>query len=312
MDLYLIGNGFDLNENLNTKYDDFRRYLQENNSDLIDSLRQFYDSIFDDKKNENEILNFDRSVLIKNAHTFHQPNEYLWGSLERNLANISYSSIIHEFGLYRFPIKNCKGLIKNISDNYKNTLVNLNRELSNWISRIETNTLFKKQFRSVNNFISFNYTNTLENRYSVEGKDICYIHGTANKGNLVFGCSEEDIKCYNEYSFDHINSSSIAIELKRVLSKRFKCVNEVIISKLQPFLNGKEFDRIIVLGLSFSTVDLPYLDFIQKLFPKSNWVISFRDDSKERIINFLNSHKLNYILIDDIDSFLLKETVDVF
>lgn len=312
MDLYLIGNGFDLNENLNTKYDDFRRYLQENNSDLIDSLRQFYDSIFDDKEVENEIVNFDRNVLIKKAHTFCHLNDYLWGSLESNLANISYSSIIHEWGLYRFPIKNNKELIKTISNNYRQTLTNLNKELSNWILKIETNTLFKKQFRNFNNFISFNYTNTLENRYSVEEKSICYIHGNANKDNLVFGCSKEDVMNFNKFSFDHINSSSLAKELKRVLAKRFKCVNEIIEYKLQPFLDGKDFERIIVLGLSFSMVDLPYLNFIQKLFPKSNWVISFRDDSKKRIINFVNDHKLDFILIDDIDSFLSEETVDIF
>ena len=66
-----------------------------------------------------------------------------------NIANISFSSIIQNFGLYRFPIKNINNLIFDISVKYENVLNRLNKELAKWISTINTETLFKKRFINV-------------------------------------------------------------------------------------------------------------------------------------------------------------------
>ena len=125
MDLYIVGNGFDINENLNTRYKDFYNYLVKNCSNLLDELELFYDSIFTDKKMEDGVVCFDRSILLKGSKLIYPSNEWLWGSLEKNIANISFSSIIQNFGLYRFPIKNTNNLIFDISVKYENEKVKL-------------------------------------------------------------------------------------------------------------------------------------------------------------------------------------------
>ena len=102
MDLYIVGNGFDINENLNTKYKDFYNYLVENCSDLLDELKLFYDSIFSEEKMQDGVVSFDRSILLQDLELVYPSDEWLWSSLESNLANISYSNIIQRFGLYDF------------------------------------------------------------------------------------------------------------------------------------------------------------------------------------------------------------------
>ena len=147
-------------------------------------------------------------------------------------------------------------MILNISVKYEDSLNRLNKELAKWISTINTDTLFKKRFVRECRFISFNYTETLENRYSVETEKICYIHGTVKDGNIMFGCSREDVIAFQNYSFDYLNDSSLAKQLKIILSHKFKKVQETIDCKVIPFLSNMNFDRIIVLGLGFSQVDM--------------------------------------------------------
>ena len=151
---------------------------------MLDELKLFYDSIFTDEKMEDGVFSFDRSILLKESKLIYPSNEWLWSSLEKNIANISFSSIIQNFGLYRFPIKNINNLIFDISVKYEHVLNRLNKELTKWISTINTDTLFKKRFIDCR-FISFNYPKTLENRYLVETEKICYIHGTIVCGNLM-------------------------------------------------------------------------------------------------------------------------------
>jgi hypothetical protein len=40
--LYIIGNGFDIHHNLDTRYQSFANYLAENNSDVYDLLLNYY------------------------------------------------------------------------------------------------------------------------------------------------------------------------------------------------------------------------------------------------------------------------------
>ena len=108
-----------------------------------------------------------------------------YGVRSKKIANISFSSIIQNFGLYRFPIKNINNLIFDIGVKYEHVLNRLNKELIKWISTINTDTLFKKRFIDCR-FISFNYPKTLENRYLVETEKKCYIHGTIVCENLMF------------------------------------------------------------------------------------------------------------------------------
>lgn len=64
MNLFIIGNGFDLNEGLATSYADFKIYLEKNNPSLLDDLGLFYNGIIDSEINPT-IIDFDISYLIK-------------------------------------------------------------------------------------------------------------------------------------------------------------------------------------------------------------------------------------------------------
>lgn len=91
MTLFIIGNGFDLNEGLNTKYSDFRKYLENHNSKLLDDLMFFYKNIFNLDVDEDSVMNFDKSILISSKGKSFIPNDLnLWSSFEKNIANIFF------------------------------------------------------------------------------------------------------------------------------------------------------------------------------------------------------------------------------
>lgn len=69
MRLFIIGNGFDLAHGLKTKYEDFRKYLEENNENFLYRLEYMYGFCRESNKKYVE--------------------KYLWQDFEKNLGCIN-------------------------------------------------------------------------------------------------------------------------------------------------------------------------------------------------------------------------------
>lgn len=318
MNLIIVGNGFDLNEGLETSYWSFHDYLKTYNIDLVYDLQFFYRSL-DTKTNfGNQIIDFDITTLITNDYEVIVPETIeLWGDLEKNIGNISYASIRRDFGFDRFPTKNIDSEIASIADCFEKTLNEVKKELLNWIKSINCDSLFKKSFIDQNLFISFNYTDTLEKRYCVKKNNICYIHNSLRDEKLLFGCSIDDIKEFETFQFDYVIDSKLSVELAKVIKKVVKPTRDIIKNKLIPFLKDININKIIVLGSSFSKVDEPYFEIINRLFPNKKWVISYYMDKnneekslkgKRVIERFVKQQKIDAKLIEGIDT-ILKDIV---
>lgn len=305
MRLIIIGNGFDLNEGLDTSYLSFKEHLKCCNPDLFESMSFYYHSIADEDNTSAEVANFDKSVLIisSNNASVSPKNEFLWGNLERNLANISFPFIRRYCGFGKFPI-DADNVIGDLCSTFDHSLVTLRKELKNWIRGINTSTLFKRKFDSNNAFISFNYTDTLVNRYGVNKDSICYIHNSFEDEDLIFGCSLKELEEFNNFRFPHEIENELSKRLSLVLMNHFKVTDEITKNKLIPFLSDKAIEEIVVLGSSFSDVDLPYFEALHTFFKKALWHISYREDSEERIKLFAMKNGISYRLIESIDDYL--------
>jgi len=304
MRLIVIGNGFDLNEGLDTSYLSFKTYLKRYNPNLFDTISFYYKSSHDNEPLNEEAIDFDKSILINTNNTLAIPqNDYLWGNLERNLANISFPFIRRYCGFGKYPIDSVK-TISDLCSSFDYSLLALKKELKKWIRGIDTSTLFKRKFDGDNLFISFNYTDTLVNRYGVDNGSICYIHNNIESEELIFGCSAKELEEFNGFRFSHEVENDLSRGLMFVLEKHFKVAEEIMKNKLIPFLGNKNIEEVVVLGSSFSDVDLPYFMEINRIYKEASWIISYREDSKNRINRFAKSKNINYKLIDSIGNYL--------
>ena len=135
--LYIIGNGFDIAHNLQTRYSDFKNYTKKNNRDLYDKLNSIYD-------------------------------EYeLWNDFEQALGNPNMEELSQIDKL--FGTKNVIGEI--FARCIKEELNSWIRS----IDYTNTERKFKLQDNSL--FLSFNYTDTLGYVYKIDTNRIKYIHG---------------------------------------------------------------------------------------------------------------------------------------
>lgn len=312
MNLFIIGNGFDLNEGIGTGYLDFKKYLEEKNPKLVLDLEFFYRSIFNfGKDSEENVIDFDVTDIVDSEGKSILPEDCnLWSKFEKNIANLSFSTIKNELGFGRFPIQNYQEQLDTLAKYFQDTISNLRFNMKEWIKTINIYpSLFKKKFVGDNLFVNFNYTSSLENRYSVPKEKICYLHNSCEGDkDIVFGCSNNDIDDFKKYRFDSTNNFEFVNCLNDMLRKNVKDTSSIINKKLAPFLDGKKFENIIVLGSSLSEVDMPYFDYIRANNPNAKWLISYYSDYQEKVL-LLNRKKWEAEL-NLLDKILVKFTLD--
>ncbi len=312
MNLFIIGNGFDLNEGIDTGYLDFKEYLEEKNPELVSDLKFFYRSIFNfDKDNEENIIDFDVTDIVDSEGKSIVPEDCnLWSKFEKNIANLSFSTIKNELGFGRFPIQNYQEQLDALVKYFQDTISNLKFNMKEWIKSINIYpSLFRKKFVGNNLFVNFNYTSSLEKRYSVPKEKICFLHNSCEgEEDIIFGCSNNNIDEFKEFRFDSTNNLEFVNCLNDALRKNVKNTFSIINKKLAPFLGSNNFENIIVLGSSLSEVDMPYFDYIRANNPNAKWLISYYSDYQEKV-SLLNQKKWKAEL-NLLNKILAKYTLD--
>lgn len=253
VNLFILGNGFDLGHDMSTRYIDFRNYLRiEESSFLYDFERAYYIGIPE-----------------------------LWANLEGELANIQddvlFESMFQETDL-GLESGNT-GIVDTLTYHFRsqfNYIENLTEYLKSWIKGINTNIedySVKTSSISPNNndlFINFNYTTTLEDLYGIAEEQIIHIHGCVNSyEDLVLGHSNIDrVKYFTNLCTEMENkfneqSSPIYDALANYCDKTFKDVS-LYIDDLYKF-DYSSVNRINVIGHSLGDVDIPYFSRINEL-----------------------------------------------
>ncbi|EGE53611.1 AbiH family protein [Streptococcus parauberis] len=170
-------------------------------------------------------------------------------------------------------------------------------------------------FGKIDNILTFNYTDTAEQKYNLDKESIHYIHGRQNfiessidNNHLVFGIEDND----NIVNNDLVNYQKT---FQRIIKKTgFKYKKFIDPSSLKNF----DICRIIIFGHSLDILDKEiFLDFFNKDFQKVTKVEFFvlyfgNDDLKSKVRNlstFLGKDTLvnlsseNYIHFIDTSNF---------
>lgn len=270
--IVIVGNGFDVNHGLPSSYANFKEWLSANDKDLFDFLDRYIDA----------------------------SGEW-WNDFERNLSGINVPQLIKDTPLKKAPTSTITGLPPSFSHPASWKLDDIRKKLSTrfteWVKNIDDEDVKKTvDLPMASLYISFNYTNILEQVYGIDENRIVYIHGKASRGDeLIFGHGknqfvlEKDVmQRYGLYrSSDFYKAGTYGdseYELTHHLSywqKYIQLANHYDV--LLPAV--KNANMVYVYGLSFSEVDYPYIQWIIEKNPSLKWLVSWHSEKDKKCIS---------------------------
>lgn len=295
--LYIIGNGFDLHHGLSTSYENFAKYLEAHNSELLEHLHQYYPI---------------------------EPGQNLWSKFEENLANLDKDYLLESLSEY-LPVPSSDdfsdrdyGAAGIQSNTVLGSLTNgLRSEFSQFIIKAATKEIDKSKLVQIDataQFISFNYTQTLEKEYFIPSENIFYIHGKACEGeDIVLGhatnpqifqdeqapvnppegaSEEESERWYDEMSDQHDPIyEALVDDVNEYFLTSYKDTNQVIQENTHYFNALTNTDELRIYGHSLSDVDMPYFEKIASIV-KYNccWIISYYEENEKKKIELALEH----------------------
>ncbi len=286
MNLFIIGNGFDIAHNLPTKYCHFRDYLVKlyNIKSDDNNLELLY--LNENKVNKN-ITNEDKAkiakVIVKYIDDIAKFNGDNWSNFEDYLGKIDYKKFLNNCN---YPI----------NDDLENKAISLAMcfkywlfvFLEDWIKTIKINKVNKFGFEKYINpksdyFFSFNYTKVLEDLYSCE--NVLHIHGCIDKElNQVKELYSKPLKhkliigfCkHNKFvkeNLDLKDDKNFFLSVFMELEKKVKYIKEYYQDYFSEIQNTN-INTIYSYGFSFSEVDLPYIKKIINSIKINKWYLN--------------------------------------
>lgn len=306
--LYIIGNGFDRHHNVKSSYEHFAAWLKRHDRQVFDTYRRVcdYDALWCD---------FERGMAYVSRSYFLDMAMPFLPSLKGRAADDLTGAEIFLAGDWGadFAVELVDRLKKrfaqwigsiNVPDDYHDHMINIDRDAR---------------------FLTFNYTDFLESKYGIRSDQINYIHGKrgTRHENLIVGHGEDGNDIFDRW-YDRISKyRPIVKKGKKIyiptpylklyreptcyipeyqhLTERIeiyydearKPVKDIIKTKKDYFESLNDITEVIVLGFSFSSVDLPYIQAIitSNQNPQMlSWRISqYCEEDKVRGLNALGS-----------------------
>lgn len=296
MELYILGNGFDVHHGLATRFRDYKDYLEENAGHLARDYERF-------------------AYFLEGEDT---PDDR-WTSIEETM-RLDYEELLFQC---------MDGLMPNMMDdnpgwddpgievdNQTSFIFDFTGEqFARWLTTIDTSAASRDvHFSSDPVFITFNYTDTLERVYGFDENHILHIHGCINKidGSDLLSCDgtgihqafiPEDLDVPEVITRrDQFNNNAISPKaqfgnpennpqkVEKELIAQYEhddlygatiehCVRSAVscaeaafkdipgnIDNLNTFLDTYTIDRVCIFGHSFNGIDKPY--YTQVFIPR--------------------------------------------
>ena len=292
MTLFVIGNGFDLYHGVQSRYEDFHKWLTENR-------------------------NWSRFKSIED----HFREVDLWSNLEENLGTFDSEecgrdwSIAPPLGIFvnRQLICTARELNEDFDGQLREWREEMLRGLSEWVKTLrQSGKAPKLPILSPDaQYLNFNYTRTLEDHYGIDHCQIRHIHGVAGlswdrlqlgHGFEVEDPLDEDGKDYNPDVFDEDRVTPVQ-QLNDHVRKWRKPVQELIQRNADFWECLREVSNVIILGFSFGRVDEPYIRKIAEVVrQEAVWRCSwYGKDEDVKIGKILTSAGVRNIVLFRLD-----------
>lgn len=236
MKLYILGNGFDIAHGLNTKYSDYKEFIKEN----IKAHSEWH--IIDD---------------------FFPVNHDFWSDAETNICNIDAKQFLELKSLLNTAFLD-------------DLLIQIHVSFKEFITKATDINISKKfELTPDSNYISFNFTNLLEDIYDIKRGHIIYLHNDI-KGHILnkyFGLyyPSDLVLGHSPIPNDYIYFKNGTIgNDKEYLEYVKKTTKDYMLNmqskRMAQFLelHGTEIDEVVIFGFSCSKTDKQYLDYLFK------------------------------------------------
>lgn len=267
--LFIIGNGFDLSHGIKSSYSDFKEWLVDN----------------------------EYSKLIELMDIFFSNNGDVWGNIEKALGEYDEKQILEyckpdEEIDYEHITRSIAAIEDSPDYLFIPTPSEFIEAFRKWVFNIDiSNVEQKNELPTQSLYLTFNYTEILEDIYKISDSQILHIHGSRQNEDdeIVVGHNKRrnNIEAYSD--------ESELLYKEEAYCKIITCMNKFvkntqgILDQNQNFLNRlSNIDLIMVYGHSFYEVDYPYLEeVINKTAQTAIWRISYHnDDDAQRIKSF--------------------------
>lgn len=280
--LVIIGNGFDRFHGIPSSYWDFKKYLCEKGYyAFVETLENYIDS------------------------------DELWSDFESELAQLDYERVKDDNSCYMLSYSDDEWRDSAHHDYQYMIRKDLSFSadipvfLKEWILSLDTKRKRRIGREIINNenmFLNFNYTDTLENTYGINGANIVHIHGNAlETEKLIVGHGNEELTKDNiqrEFSseeeenayFEYISGFDVReLEGEKIIRGYFvdtyKDVNKIMMTNQGVLENYRGIKDVYVLGHSVEYVDLPYFERINNILGEDvSWTVTFYGDGEEKKI----------------------------
>lgn len=301
---YLIGNGFDLHHHLPTRYSDYKQFVKEIDSDLVEKID---------------------SVLHELGYGCKEID--LWSSLEEYLGDFTDSEYEQHFddaldssetdmdraGYYDDP----KFFADEKANELKNERIGVRKYLKEWIESIRVEDVVRDPFLLLSKkafYLNFNYTKTLECIYGIDSSKLLYIHVKNNgyilghnrernlpfpnpDGHIVYPDGEEEL----DDDIRHVQvKESLNEAYNDIFNEYYKNSEQLIKDNTTFFKNIEDAELIYIMGLSLGKEDQVYLEYISNHAKKCKKIIVYvrehTDIDKMDVIlqNKIPSIKISY------------------
>lgn len=319
--LYIIGNGFDIHHDRKTSYGNFYTWALENYGRDIADLEEKLGGLDEDwwSDFENNLANINAYEISQNIAFENEP-DLLDDYVDRqwNVAQI-YTEQLFD-GVYTD--------IKMIFEEW----------IQNGIKKTNPAKLVSLKIKD-SFFLTFNYSDTLEEFYGIPAHQILHIHGSIYDKTFIIGHgktrdeiskendytthptakvetdNEEDEYCdYEEEGLQLHEQLALDAAIDGVASQR-KPVAEIIKENAKTFNSFSGVTDIHIYGFSFSDIDLPYINKIVQSIDKSKvtWEVSdFRDENKDKIEQYFKCHYITNYKIVALDDLIDRSQLSLF
>lgn len=271
--LYIIGNGFDLHHGIPTAYKHFGSFLRKHYRQISAVLDEYLPTYVGEdfwSHFEEHLADFDAETLVENSEQF----------------IASYGADDWRDADHHRYAQQLDMIVETLS-----------RELLDaftvWVRQIQVPAQMPSTTRRARidpgcRFISFNYTDTLQQLYGLADSHVWHIHGRASRNDrLILGHAwnrtgkEKWIAKYDPDRDDPRQLEGAGI-IDRYFAKTFKPTDAIISENTANFASLHDVAAVHVLGHSLGDVDMPYLKKIaQSIHPAAQWRISYHDSPDE-------------------------------
>lgn len=294
--LVIIGNGFDIWQNLNTNYGEFKKYYLEHRKNILKELKIKEIQIKDEYGNT-ELIS-DVELIYGNPFDPQKLDDDFWYTFEASLDKIDAYKINLYFG-------KSKKELKRLKTHTMNAKRILQKAFCDWIQSIEIPSNDNKiRFKSNCYFVNFNYTETLEKRFNIDEDDVYHVHGYAKEPEsiIVGHCSHPQSP---EEALKQIGGRFRGLyHIEEILFETDKHTEENIIAMSLDFgsscINAEDIKDIYILGHSFGDIDMEYFRFFKRATGIEQTSVSpeFEEDEEFSEESFIEEIplRINYVI----------------